>query len=41
MKRVCFLTNNWNQLGGIERVISLLSRGFSVEQDIQLTLLSM
>ncbi len=28
-------------MGGIERVISLLSKGFSVEQDIQLTLLSM
>ena len=41
MKKVCFLTNNWNQLGGIERVISVLSIGFSKKENIQLTLLSL
>ncbi len=41
MKKVCFLTNNINQLGGIERVISLLSEGFSRNDDINLTILSL
>lgn len=41
MKKVCFLTNNINQLGGIERVISLLCEGFSRNADINLTIVSL
>ena len=41
MKELCFLTNNINQLGGIERVISLLSEGFSKINEADLTILSL
>lgn len=41
MKRICMLTNNINQLGGIERVISLLCQGFREDDSIELTILSL
>ena len=41
LKRVCFLTNNICQMGGIERVISLLSYGFENEKELSLTVLSL
>ena len=41
MKKVCFLTNNINQCGGIERLISTLSMSFSQDSEIGLTILSL
>ena len=41
MKKVCFLTNNINQVGGIERLISLLSYGFLQMNEVSLTILSL
>lgn len=39
--RICLLTNNINQLGGVERVISILSRYFVNEAGYDVTILSL